>query len=280
MITHATTTSPNDRIPLSSLGPFTAVTFGLAWGILALFIFLPDLMTGLVGPLTGDHPLFFLAVYAPAIAALAAVLHRTGPTGARRFLTRLTSWECSKAWAAFLLFGVPLVFYGGAALNGNLFTDPFPFASAPPLATALLLAAIKGPVEEIGWRGYALPMLQRRFAPVWASLILGAVWGFWHLPAFLLSGTQQSAWSFTPFLLGTIAISIIATSLFNASRGGILPAAVLHYQLMNPIWPDAQPYDTYILLAVAAVIIVRDRRLMFSRRGAVTEIVPEAKPDA
>ena len=277
MITHATTTSPDNRIPLSSLGAFTAVTFGLAWGILALFIFLPDLMTGLVGQLTGNHPLFFLAVYAPAIAALAVVGHRTGFGGVRRFLSRLASWECSKPWAAFLLVGLPLVFYGGAALNGGLFTDPFPFVSARPLAAALLLAAIKGPVEELGWRGFALPLLQRRLAPVWSALILGMVWGFWHLPAFLLSGTQQSAWSFTPFFLGTIAISLIAASLFNSSRGGILPVAVLHYQLMNPIWPDAQPYDTYILLLVAAVITIRERRLMFGRQGAVTEIVPGAE---
>ena len=61
-------------------------------------------------------------------------------------------------------------------------------------AAALLI----GPVEEIGWRGVALPLLQRRYAPLWASLILGAFWGFWHLPAFLLSGTEQSAWSFGP----------------------------------------------------------------------------------
>ena len=134
---------------------------------------------------------------------------------------------------------------------------------------ALALAAIKGPVEELGWRGFALPMLQRRFAPVWSSLILGLVWGFWHLPAFLLSGTQQSAWSFTPFLAGTVAISVIATALFNASRGSILLAAVLHFQLMNPIWPDAQPYDS-VLLAVVAVLVLGIRpqdHVQAARRG-------------
>jgi membrane protease YdiL (CAAX protease family) len=65
-------------------------------------------------------------------------------------------------------------------------------------AAALLI----GPVEELGWRGVALPLLQRRFAPLGASLILGAIWGLWHLPALLLSGTEQSGLAFPPSLSG------------------------------------------------------------------------------
>jgi len=45
-----------------SLVPFLLMTFALAWGILALFIFLPDQMAGVFGQLTGQHPLFFLEV--------------------------------------------------------------------------------------------------------------------------------------------------------------------------------------------------------------------------
>jgi len=273
-----TTTNPGEnRIPLRSIGLFLAITFGLAWGIIALFVFLPDLMTNLVGPLSGNHPLFFLAVYAPAIAALVIIFRYAGIVGVRRFLKRLTLSECPAPWTIFLLVGLPVIFFGGSALNGNLFNDPLPITSSRALVTALLLAAIKGPVEELGWRGFALPLLQRRLAPVWSALILGAIWGFWHLPAFMLSGLQQSAWSFAPFFAGTIAISLIATSLFNATRGSILIAAVFHFQLMNPIWPDAQPYDTYLLLGVAAVVLFHDRKTMFGRQGVITEIIPGDK---
>ena len=58
------------QVSFISLVPFLLIAFGLAWGILTLFIFLPEQMTDTVGELTGQHPLFFLAVYAPAIAAL------------------------------------------------------------------------------------------------------------------------------------------------------------------------------------------------------------------
>ncbi len=267
------------QITVKSLVPFLIMTFALTWGILALYIFLTDQMTALFGQLTGDHPLFFLAVYAPAIAAFIIILHKTRVSGLRRFLTRMLLWRCSKYWYAFLLIGLPLVFYLGSAWKGTLFSEPFPFSSAGALATALLLGVIKGPVEEFGWRGFAQPLLQRKFAPVWAAFIIGIVWGFWHLPAFLLSGTQQSAWSFGPFFAGTIAISLIVTQLFNASRGSILLSAFMHFQLMNPIWPDAQPYDTYILIVVAVIVVGLNRKEMFSRVGSVTQVIPGVESD-
>lgn len=265
------------RIPASALVPFLLITFSLAWGILALYIFLTDQMTAIFGQLSGDHPLFFLAVWAPAIAAFAIVLRRSGVGGLRQFLSRLFLWRTSPWWYVFLFFGLPLVFYAGAAWKGSLFTDPFPFSSIQPLLVALLLGIIKGPVEEFGWRGFAQPLLQRKLAPFWASLVIGIIWGFWHLPAFLLSGTQQSAWSFTPFFAGTIAISVITAALFNASRGSILLCAVMHFQLMNPIWPEAQPYDTYILAGIAVLVAWVNRRAMFGREGAITRVVPQAK---
>jgi hypothetical protein len=69
--------------------PFFAMAFLIAWGILALYMFASETMARLFGSLTGQHPLFYLAVYAPAIAALTLVLYRHGIDGTRRFLSRL-----------------------------------------------------------------------------------------------------------------------------------------------------------------------------------------------
>jgi membrane protease YdiL (CAAX protease family) len=262
------------QIPFNALVPFLLVAFGLAWGILALFVFLPDKMIARFGELTGNHPLFFLAVYAPAIAAFTLVAINGGLTGLRRFLGQALLWRCSAAWYAFLIVGIPLIFIAGSALRGNLFTEPFPFASFQALLVALVLAALKGPIEEFGWRGFALPLLQRKFAPIWAGLILGVLWGLWHLPAFLLRGAPQSEWSFTAFFAGCLAISVIATALFNRSRGSILLSAFFHFSLMNPIFPDAQPYDTYLLIVVAALVVWWNRKDMLTRETAVTEVIP------
>jgi membrane protease YdiL (CAAX protease family) len=234
-------------------------------------------MTKIFGELTGQHPLFFLSVYAPAIAAFIVVTHNCGILGLRRYLSRLLLWRCSPAWYAFLIIGIPLLFFIGSALKGNLFAEPFPFPSFPSLILALVLTAIKGPVEEFGWRGLALPLLQRKLTPIWAGLILGVIWGFWHLPAFLLSGTPQSAWTFGPFFAGSVAVSVIVTALFHSSRGSIVLPALIHFQLNNPIWPDAQPYDMFAFVAAAAVVVWMNRRTMFSKEGAVTEVFPQAE---
>ncbi|PKN71270.1 MAG: CPBP family intramembrane metalloprotease [Deltaproteobacteria bacterium HGW-Deltaproteobacteria-12] len=265
------------RIPFRSLIPFLLITFGIAWGILGLYIVLPERMGAVFGQLSGNHPLFFLAVYAPAIAAFAIVLRCAGFGGLRRFLGRALLWRCGAAWYAFLIIGLPLIFIGGSALRGNFFTEPFPFTSFQALLVALVFAAIKGPIEEFGWRGLALPLLQRKFPPIWGGLILGIIWGLWHFPAFLLSGTQQSEWSFTAFFAGCLAISVIVTRLFNRSHGSILLSAFFHFQLMNPIFPDAQPYDTYLLIVIASLIVWWNRKDMFTKEGSFTEVIPNQR---
>lgn len=265
------------RVPLRSFIPFLLISFGLAWGIFALYLFLPGPMEAIFGQLNGNHPLFFLAVYSPAIAAFTLVVLNGGLVGLGSFLGRALLWRCSPAWYAFLIIGVPLIFIGGSAIRGNLFSEPFPFASMQALLVGLFVAAIKGPMEEFGWRGFALPLLQRRCAPIWAGLILGGIWGLWHLPAFLLSGTQQSEWSFMAFFAGCLAISVIVTALFNRSHGSIFLPALFHFQLMNPIFPDAQPYDTYLLIGVASLVVWRNRNDMFRKESSITEVIPSQR---
>lgn len=260
-----------------ALIPFLLISFAIAWGIIGLYIFLSEPMIQLFGALSGAHPLFYVAVYAPAIAAIIAVLYTEGTSGLRRFISRLLLWRTSIGWYALMIIGIPLVFYAAAALQGRRFTDPLPFPSVPDYLMAAFLMAVKGPVEEIGWRGLALPLLQRRFSPLWASLILGIIWGIWHLPAFLLSGTPQSAWSFTPFFVGAVAISVIVTPMFNQSCGSILLPAFFHFQLINPLWPDAQPHDTYLFVVSAVLVVFFNRNTMFTREGAITEVIPKGK---
>jgi membrane protease YdiL (CAAX protease family) len=259
-------------VPAAALLPFTLITFALSWGILGLYIFFPEPASRWFGEITGKHPAFVLAVWAPAFAAFAVVLYFGGIRGARAFLSRLRLWRCSVGWVLFLLLGIPLVFAAGAAVKGSLFSIPLPFDSVGAALGAMLFMLFLGPVEEFGWRGVALPILQRHMAPLWAGLIVGATWGLWHLPAFYLSGTVQSGWGFAPFFIGNVCLSLIVTPLFNASRGSILWPALFHFQVNNPLWPDAQPYDTWFFAGVAVLVVWINRRTMLARDGAVTEV--------
>jgi uncharacterized protein len=271
--------SERRQVPFAALWPFLSITFGLAWGIFVLLVLFPKQLVELFGEVSGKNPLFVLAVYAPAIAAFVVVARAGGMSGLRRYLGRLLLWRCPLAWVAFVLVGIPLVFYGGAWLKGNLFQEPFPFRAWQPMLTAMLVTLFIGPIEEFGWRGVALPLLQQKFAPIWAALILGVIWGLWHLPAFFQSGTPQSAWPFAPFFAGSVALSVIVTAMFNASKGSILLPVLFHFQLNNPIFPDAQPYDSVLLVAVAVAVVWLKRDEMFSKSGAVTDVIPDVESD-
>jgi membrane protease YdiL (CAAX protease family) len=180
-------------------------------------------------------------------------------------------------WYAFLLIGIPVLFYLGALTKGLSAPDLFPVASVNEYVPALIMMLFLGPIEEFGWRGVALPLMQRRLAPIWAGLLLGIIWGIWHYPAFLLSGTPQAAWSFMPFLAGSVSISVVVTALFNASRGSILLPLLLHWQLINPAWPDAQPYDHIFWVSAGIAVILVFRTSMFDKSAGVTDVIPEAE---
>jgi len=255
-----------------TLTAFLAISFGLTWGVAALILLFPDRAAALFGEMSGRNPLFILLVYSPGFAGVFLVWRQWGVQGLGRFFRRLTLWRAPTGWWLFLLLGIPAVFYAGAAITGTI-SDPFPFQPWHQVFAALAAALFLGPIEEFGWRGVALPLLQRKFSPLLAGLILGVIWGIWHIPAFLMSGTLQSTWSFAPFFLGVVAISVILTPLFNASRGSLLIAVVYHFQMMNPIWPDAQPWDYVMFVATAVAVVWLNRQTMLRRDAGVTQVL-------
>lgn len=250
---------------------FMAITFGLGWGIGVLLFLFTDQIEAVFGPVSGTNPVFVLLVWSPGIAGLTLVWRHHGRQRVKDFLRRLTLWRMASPWWMFLLLGIPAVKYLGAAFNGT--AGEFPFSPWYRLLPAMAMALLIGPVEEPGWRGVALPLLQRRLAPLWSALILGAFWAAWHAPSFLLSGTPQDAWSFGPYLLGVLALSVIVTPLFNAAGGSILMAALFHFQVNGPAWPNAQPWENYLFALVAIAVVMLNREAMLSREEAATDVV-------
>lgn len=267
------------RLSIAPLLVFVALTFAITWGVIGSYIFWPDAMSARFGALSGAHPFFFLATWAPAVAAFAVVTLYGGLAGLRRFLSRLLLWRCPAPWWLFILIVIPLVFMAGSLIKGGPFIAPIPPEGAGAMVGLMFMMLFLGPVEEFGWRGVMQPLLQRYMAPFWAGGLIGTVWGIWHLPAFYLAGVVFAEWSFLPFFIGNITLAILVTPIFNAARGSLLWPMLFHWQLINPFWPDAQPWDTWILVVVAAIVVWWNRETMFTRAGAVIEVVPgEARP--
>ena len=95
-----------------------------------------------------------------------------------------------------------------------------------------------GPLgEEIGWRGFALPRLQQRHTALTSSVLLGLIWGLWHIPLYFVPGTGQheilrsgndAAFSIGGFVTWTIGLSVLFTWLFNSLRGSLLVVIAFH----------------------------------------------------
>lgn len=266
---------------VGSLILFFILTFAFSWGLCAAMLLFRVEIEAVTGPIGYFNPVFILAVWGPAIAAFTLISLRYGLKGLRDYLRRLTLWRMHWGWWALLVLGVPASRYFGAALSGEL-SQPFPFSPWYDLFPVLLMIMIIGPVEEFGWRGFALPLLQRMMAPFWATLILGVIWGIWHYPAFIIEGTRQAeAGGFSPvFVVVATVYSLIFTAMFNASRGSILIPVLFHFQLNNDAYPDGG-LGTLLAVILAAVVIVwltRDR--MFRRDGGVTELLMPQRSSA
>lgn len=121
-----------------------------------------------------------------------------------------------------LLTGIP------ADYSRPMISDIVPL-DAPLLALVVpwILFEILTNGEEIGWRGYVLPRLQAKHSALVASLIVGAIWGVWHLPKFLGTGAGVER-SFLWFVIAHVALSVLYTWLYNSTRGSLLLVTLFH----------------------------------------------------
>lgn len=154
------------------------------------------------------------------------------------------------------------------ALGGTL--PPSPAAGHILLAALnfVLVFLVGGPLgEEFGWRGYALPALQRRWGWRSASLVLGGAWTLWHVPLFYSAGTVQSHLPMGLYALSAIASSVLFAWLFNRTAGSVLPVLVLHTAvnawssvipvMVQPDGSNLRPFQWVVgTLVFAAVLLL------------------------
>jgi uncharacterized protein len=127
----------------------------------------------------------------PTLAALIMTAVTEGSTGVARLLARLVLWRVGIQWYVFALLGIPLIMLLGTVAYSrdlpNLAALGAPSYLLSYLTTYILVLVLGGPLfEEPGWRGFALPRIERLHGPLLASLILGVLWALWHLPEFLV----------------------------------------------------------------------------------------------
>ncbi len=126
---------------------------------------------------------------------------------------------------------LPLLLLGGSAFVSSLLSVQGAIILLLYLLLSIAGMVIAAPLgEELGWRGFALPRLQEQYGPLRGSLLLGLLWGLWHLPLFLTAWEKpyETPLGLLLFLVQTISFTVVLTWLFNHTRGSILVAMLCH----------------------------------------------------
>ncbi|PID15330.1 CPBP family intramembrane metalloprotease [Sporosarcina sp. P34] len=82
----------------------------------------------------------------------------------------------------------------------------------------LPLFMIGGGLEEVGWRGYLQPQLEKIFTYIPSVFIVGVIWSLWHIPLWFIEGTIQSALSFGTYTLLAIILSFSLTTIYTKTK--------------------------------------------------------------
>lgn len=212
-----------------SLACGIVLMFALTWPI--------DLANSGVLPIQAPFAVYIILGWGVIAASLIMTALTLGKRAVSALIIRFLIWRMGWQWylVAFLLF--PAIFATAVGLNALFTHTPVDFSGV--MAHTIFGAAADLPLlvlpffmfdaltngEEMGWRGYVLPRLQAKHGAVAASLILGVVWGFWHLPKFLAPGNGAS---FGWFMLKILAEAVLYTWLYNSTRGSLLLTTIMH----------------------------------------------------
>ena len=233
----------------------------------------------------------YFAKFGPSLAGLIMTYLLLGKEGAIRLLRGLLNFGSHPKWyliALLLPSAAWLSVIGFLTFQGEVVG---PFEAGALVFIPLLIAKhffIGGGLgEELGWRGFMLPRLQDRHSALGASVILGIVWGLWHLPAVIDDGIA----SLVLFTIYTTVLAIIYTWVFNGSGGNLFIVTLLHATMngtngfMVRLFPGIPDIENHVILlglcwlifVIGLVIVTGPRKL--TRGEKMTSVQPVREAD-
>ena len=216
---------------------FFLLTFAYSWTI-----WIPSVLDGIgikmpfdvTGYSTG---VVVIGAFAPMMAAITLVVRSEGWKGVKAFLGQLLDFRSKPVYLALALVLPALIHViahylslaVGLDVAKTLFPTEIPVA---PIVLAIpyfiLMLVIGGGQEEYGWRGYAQEPLQEKMGVIPASLVIGVIWGIWHLPLWFMAGDLHGSYSFLAFVIMTTSISLVYGWLYNSSGKKLILMMFFH----------------------------------------------------
>jgi uncharacterized protein len=200
------------------------------------------------GILHGDFEIaFVIKSFGPFLAAYIMTGILEGKEGMLRLRGLIKQRSAGWLWYLFILLGIPALLLLGIIIQPGTLASfqglkPLLLVSYPLTYAAVFFGG--GPLgEEPGWRGFALPRMQKRYGPLWGTLFLSVLWTCWHLPDFLSPSAQGGApgtglatflTNFPIFFLLVTALAIIFTWVFNHTQGSLFISILAHASVNTP----------------------------------------------
>ena len=232
---NSTERKSNNFIVHRPLLAYFVFSYMFFWGFLALIIVIlgmlrlqPDALRAWGMPIIG-----ILGSWMPNLAAVTVTGVLAGREGIQQLLGKFFAYRIAVLWYLVALIPFPLAFVAaglywlaGGAASGNM------GLSMGFWIGLIILNLLQGATgEEAGWRGFALPRLQEIHGPVKASLILGLIWSFWHLPLWLIS--KYSGLDLLIYVLAfnvsIISLSFLLTWIYNKTPNSLIPIVITHF---------------------------------------------------
>jgi|WetSurMetagenome_2_1015567.scaffolds.fasta_scaffold208301_2 uncharacterized protein len=250
----------NSAVKSHPLLSYFVLVFAITWGVGAVCLFAPTVVKSIAPGPALTNPLFYIAVYAPSITSLILTAFFGGAVELRRLAARFIPWRAGVRWYLFVLAGFPVVGLLAGQVAGVFGATQGHVPDWAQYFYALIpaLAVDPGPLgEELGWRGFALPRMLERWQPLNASLLLGLIWGAWHLPAFFIVGLPQAHLAIPALLLATMSVSVIDTWIYLRTEGSMLLMILVHLMTNHSFKMLGVSFATSVATgAVCALVIV------------------------
>jgi membrane protease YdiL (CAAX protease family) len=255
---------------------YYALTFAISWGGLLLVIGGPGGIPGAPEQFETLLPVVSLALVAgPSVASVLLTGLVYGRAGYRDLLSRLLRWRVGARWYAVALLTAPLLMTAIPLALSLHFPEFLPrmFATddkAPLLLFGVAAGLMAGIFEELGWTGFAIPRLRLRYGILTTGLIVGFLWGAWHLLVnFWSSGTPSGGLSPALLLHSVIfsvgilpAYRVLMVWVYDRTGGSLLVAMLMHASLtasnviLVPLATGAPLVIWSLVLAAALWVVV------------------------
>jgi membrane protease YdiL (CAAX protease family) len=270
---------------------YFALTFAISWGGI-LMITGPTGILGTKEEFERLLPIWVpVLVLGPSVAGILLTGLVAGRPGLRAFRSRLLKWRVGARWYAAAILTAPLYFTAvGLVLSAfspeflpGIFTTN---DKASLLLRGMAVALVAGVVEELGWTGFAVPTLRRRYGPVATGLIVGVLWGVWHFLPKIWGAAAHDLVAYMPAdllsaVVGLTGFRILMVWVYDRT-GSLLVAMLMHMGLtastliLQPLVTGAPLVTVGLVLAaapwviVAAIAVVRYRGSRRGRHGSGT----------